>query len=82
MVPRMCGIPVRGIFTEYDHEYELLLEDFKDTDGNVMEPVTICVHKKREWSASRSGHVRLLPGSKDKAFDAASHKTKIYVIIG
>lgn len=46
MVPRMCGIPVRGIFTEYDHEYELLLEDFKDTDGNVMEPVTICVHKE------------------------------------
>ncbi len=45
-VPRMCGIPVRDVFTEYDHEYELLLEDFKDTDGNVMEPVTICVHKK------------------------------------
>lgn len=41
---QMCSIPVRDIFREYDHDYELLLEDFKDTDGNVMEPVTIKVH--------------------------------------
>lgn len=41
---QMCSIPVRDIFREYDHEYELLLEDFKDTDGNVMEPVMLKVH--------------------------------------
>lgn len=41
---QMCGIPVRGKFQKYDRDYELLLEGFKDTDGNIMEPVTITVH--------------------------------------
>ena len=41
---QMCGIPVRKCFTEYDKEYELLLEEFMDVDGNVMDPVVIKVH--------------------------------------
>ncbi len=55
---QMCSIPVRDIFREYDHEYELLLEDFKDTDGNVMEPITIKVHTlpKPEPDAAYAEH--------------------------
>jgi beta-glucosidase len=38
---QMLGIPVREVFTEYDTEYILHVEGFKDTDGNVMKPQSV-----------------------------------------
>lgn len=35
---QMLGIFVRDFATEYDKSYTLHLEDFTDTDGNVMDP--------------------------------------------
>jgi beta-glucosidase len=35
---QMFGIPVKAVFTEYDTEYTLCVEGFKDTDGNTMNP--------------------------------------------
>lgn len=40
---QMFGIPVRNVMTEYDTEYRLLVEGFKDTDGNIMKPQEITV---------------------------------------
>lgn len=41
---QMCGIPVRGILKEYDTDYVLRVEGFRDTYGNVMKPQEITVH--------------------------------------
>lgn len=40
---QMLGIPVRNAFTEYDTEYIIHVEGFKDTDDNVMKPQDIVV---------------------------------------
>ena len=40
---QMCGIPVRDLCKEYDAVYELLLENFRDIDGNTMDPVILKV---------------------------------------
>ena len=40
---QMLGVFVRDIFTEYGHEYNLLIEGFADREGNLMEPQTITV---------------------------------------
>lgn len=40
---QMCGIPVRGLCKEYGTEYKLLLSDFRDEDGNIMDPTTVTV---------------------------------------
>lgn len=40
---QIFGIPVRGIFTEYDKSYTVHIEGFVDTDGNMMEPQDIII---------------------------------------
>ena len=58
---QMCGIPVRACFTEYDTTYELLLENFRDTDGNIMDPVVLKVHTlpKKEPEPAYEAHERI-----------------------
>lgn len=58
---QMCGIPVRACFTEYDATYELLLEDFRDTDGNIMDPVVLKVHTlpQKEPEPAYEAHERI-----------------------
>lgn len=40
---QMCGIPVRSVLIEYDKEYRLVLEGFRDMDGICMKPQEITV---------------------------------------
>ena len=41
---QMCGIPVRDILTEYDTDYVLHIEGFRDSYGNLMKPQELTVH--------------------------------------
>lgn len=41
---QMCGIPVRDVLQEYDRDYRLEVEGFRDCDGNEMKKQTITVH--------------------------------------
>ncbi|MDR0708910.1 MAG: glycoside hydrolase family 3 C-terminal domain-containing protein [Spirochaetaceae bacterium] len=40
---QLLGIPVHGVFTEYDREYTLYIEGFRDTEGTVMRGHNITV---------------------------------------
>lgn len=40
---QLLGVPVRTVCTDYDTEYEFVVEGFKDTEGNVMAPQTVAV---------------------------------------
>lgn len=41
---QMCGIPMRGVLKEYDKDYQLEVEGFRDQNGNEMKLQTITVH--------------------------------------
>lgn len=40
---QLCGIPLRGVLTEYDHTYTVRIEGLTDTDGNQMDPHELTV---------------------------------------
>lgn len=40
---QMLGVPVRGVFTEYDTAYTLHIEGFKDIRGNLMERAELTI---------------------------------------
>jgi beta-glucosidase len=41
---QMLGVPVRGVFTEYDTSYTLRVEGFQDIRGNLMESAELTIH--------------------------------------
>lgn len=40
----MLGIPVAGLANDYDTDYNIHVEGFTDTDGNIMSPVELVLH--------------------------------------
>lgn len=53
----ILGIPLRGLVTEYGREYQLHVEGFTDTDGNIMSPQDFMV-KGIEKAESRPEYAR------------------------